>query len=588
MSTISVSPCLRRRRPTPTLEVMLDQLRNKLTSDKALPLLAIMGAVSGVLAAAVMVAFRLLVESAQGSYLPGGGSENFEQLAPQWRFILPVVGGLLIGMIWQLLREPHRGTGVVHVMERLAYYQGHLPLGNFLAQFAGAALCLIFGHSMGREGPSIHLGAASGSLLGQWLTLPNNSIRVLVACGVAGAIAASFNTPLAGVVFAMEVVMMEYTITGFAPVILAAVGATVVSRAVFGAAPAFAVPPLDIASMMELPYMFLMGLLVGVVSAVFIHASQWIAMHTRTMALWRKTTLAGVIMGCCALPVPEIMGIGYDTVSAALAGEIALSVLLLVLLVKVVASSVAVGFGLPGGLIGPTLFMGAMAGGVMGVFAQHWDHFTHSSSGFYAMLGMGAMMAATLNAPLAALMAMLELTNNPNIILPGMLVVISASLTVSHLFNKESIFLMLMRVRGLEYRADPVTQALQRLSVMDAVERKFVESPRLVEVNQAVAMLTGKPRWIIIKKDDLPAQALRAADLARRLEENSDASLDLMDIPGERLDLAGIYFQATLSEAQDIMDREGVDILYIWRTVGPVMKRIEGVITRHKVQSIYR
>ncbi len=567
---------------------MIERLRIRLSARNTLPLLVALGAATGIVAALIMVLFRILVETVLSAYLPAGGSENFEQLPLLGRLLAPLAGGLLISLLLYLLRESHRSVGVVYVMERLAYYQGHMALRNLLTQFFGAALCLICGFSMGREGPSVHLGAAGGSLIGQGLTLPNNNIRVLVACGVAGAIAASFNTPLAGVVFAMEVVMMEYTITGFAPVIIAAVSATVVSRLVFGPAPAFAVPELQIVSMMELPYIFVMGLAIGAVSAGFIVAAQRIAQLSAGLSYWQKPLLAGLITGLLALAVPQIMGIGYDTVDLALTGKLALSALLLVLLVKVVATAVAVGLALPGGLIGPTLFMGAMAGGALGAFANAWNGPEFSSSAFYAILGMGAMMAATLNAPLAALMAMLELTNNPHIILPGMLVVITASLTVSHLFGRESIFLTLLRVRGLEYRADPVTQALQRLAVIDAMDRRFVASPLRVSRDAAQQLLAAGPRWILLEGDGQPQQLLRAADLARKLEEPVDAEVDLLEIPGARFDVAGVYFQATLREAQDAMDKAGVDMLYVWRMAGPTFKRIEGILTRQKIQSVYR
>jgi len=172
---------------------MLDRFRSRLASVDALPQLAILGLVSGVLVGIVIVLFRLAIENTQISFLPNGDTENYEALSATWRFGLPAIGGLVIGLIFQALS--HTGgvqVGIVHVLERLSYYQGHLPFRNFLLQFFGAAISIISGHSVGREGPSVHLGSASGSLLGQWLHLPNNSIQTLVACGAAAGIAASF------------------------------------------------------------------------------------------------------------------------------------------------------------------------------------------------------------------------------------------------------------------------------------------------------------------------------------------------------------------------------------------------------------
>jgi CIC family chloride channel protein len=159
--------------------------------------------------------------------------------------------------------------GVIHVMERLAYQEGYLPAKQAMMQFIGGAIAIISGHSVGREGPSIHLGSAAASLLGQWLRLPNNSIRTLVACGASAAIAASFNAPLAGVIFAMEVVKMEYTISGFTPVILAAVSATVLNRLVFESLPTFVVPELVLHSFWELGVIVGMGIGIGALAAGF-------------------------------------------------------------------------------------------------------------------------------------------------------------------------------------------------------------------------------------------------------------------------------------------------------------------------------
>ena len=199
-----------------------------------MPQLAMLAIPVGLLSGGVIILFRMLVESGQGLLLPGGDVEYYEGLPPELRLVLPVAGGLLIGLLWQALKPAGREVGIIHVMERLAYHQGRLPWRNAVAQFIGAALSIISGHSVGREGPSVHLGATSGSLLGQWLRLPNNTNRTLAACGIAAAIAASFNTPLAGVIFAMEVVMMEYSLISFAPVILSAVTATTLTRIVFG------------------------------------------------------------------------------------------------------------------------------------------------------------------------------------------------------------------------------------------------------------------------------------------------------------------------------------------------------------------
>ncbi|MDH3513362.1 MAG: chloride channel protein, partial [Gammaproteobacteria bacterium] len=198
--------------PRRRLRHTFDSLRVRLARAEALPQLATLGVICGLLTGIVIIAFRMLIEVSQSLFLPGANPENYEGLTMAWRFLLPLAGGLVLGLVFQFLPAESRHVGVVHVMERLSYHQGRLPLRNAIVQFLGGAVSIIAGHSVGREGPAIHLGAASGSVAGRHLGLPNNSLRVLAGCGVAAAIAAAFNTPLAGVVFAMEVVIMEYTV----------------------------------------------------------------------------------------------------------------------------------------------------------------------------------------------------------------------------------------------------------------------------------------------------------------------------------------------------------------------------------------
>ena len=566
----------------------LDHLGLRVSSLDALPQLAMLAIPVGLLSGGVIILFRLLVESTQGLFLPGGDVENYEGLVPALRLLLPAAGGLLIGLVWHSLKPETREVGIVRVMERLAYHEGRLTMRNALAQFFGAALSIISGHSVGREGPSVHLGAASGSQLGQWLQLPNNSNRTLVACGIAAAIAASFNTPLAGVIFAMEVVMMEYSLVSFAPVILAAVTATTLTQAVFGNMPVFTIPPLQLGSLLELPYVILMGILLGSLAALFIHLLSRSTTRSAHWPVWLRCTLGGCIVGLFALPVPEVMGIGYDTVNQALLGELGLALLITIAIAKLLATALGLGLGLPGGLIGPTLVIGAMGGGAMGVVAATWLPGDFASPAFYALIGMGTMMGATLQAPLAALTAMLELTANPHIILPGMLALITAGLVSREVFGKESVYIVLMRTRGLDYRHNPLTQTLQRIGVASVMERRLETLPPEAGIERVKTALASEPRWILITAGNDPVSLMPAADLARYLKDVPDEEvLNLIEIPAERREVAAIDFQATLTEALGVLNKSGVDALFITRRTIPGINRVYGILTRQDIDRSY-
>ncbi len=532
---------------------MLEELRLKLAgADTGLWPLSLLGVLCGLLAGAVIVAFRLLIEWGQGFFLPPGELENYEAL-PLWLiFLLPLAGGVVLGLLFQWLPAERRQVGVVHVMERLAYHQGRLPLGNMVVQFLAAAVSIVAGHSVGREGPSVHLGGASGSLLGDALGLPNNSVRALLACGVAAAIAASFNTPLAGVIFAMEVILLEYSISGFIPVMLAAVVATGLSRLVFGDDPAFIVPDLHMGSTGELPWVLLTGLVIGVLAVAFIRSLNFFSSLLGDWPVWRRLSLAGLLTALVAVLVPEVMSIGYDTVSLAMAGQLGFGLLLALVLAKLLATSAGLGLGLPGGLIGPVLFIGAVAGAAMGMIGEATG-LVEGGSGFYALLGMGAMMGATLQAPLAALIAMMELTHNPNVILPGMLVIVSGALIVSEGFRLPSVYIVLLRRRGLDYHTSPQAQALRRVGVVGVMDRAFVVLPRHCSRQVIERQLARRPRWVLVTEHGQPRHALPAVDLQRELEQQRQDEYDLLALPGLRQEVVAIDPRASLQEAHELL-----------------------------------
>ncbi|MDP6189310.1 MAG: chloride channel protein, partial [Gammaproteobacteria bacterium] len=243
--------------------------RHRLAYTDALPQISLLGLLSGIASALIIIAFRSLFELPLAHWLPDGTAEGFESLPTLWHLLLPIIGGALLGGWLMLFKPTARQTGVTHVMGRMINHKGYMPFKNTLVQFVGGALAIISGQSAGREGPAVHLGAAISSQLGRYWHLPDNSIRMLIGCGTAGAIAASFNTPMAGVIFAMEVVMMEYTIIGFTPIIIAAVTATLVHNSLYGAEMAFMAPTITFVSMQELPLILVYGVILGALAALF-------------------------------------------------------------------------------------------------------------------------------------------------------------------------------------------------------------------------------------------------------------------------------------------------------------------------------
>jgi CIC family chloride channel protein len=577
-----------------------------------LPRLAILGLLTGILTAVIIILFRELTELSQTRILGLSDPDNYEQLDSLSRLLLATGGGLLLGIVFHFLthdtrptgvvhvmerlqfhqgRLPPRPTGVVHVMERLQFHQGRLPLKNALTQFLGAMTSIVSGHSVGREGPGIHLGAASGSQLGSFLGLSSNDIRTLVACGAAASIAAGFDTPLAGVIFVMEVIMMEYTIHRFTPIILAAVSATILTRIYYGSTSMITVDVSSANLIAEMAIFTLMGLAIGILAAVFIQLLLYISRITANWVIWLRYSLAGLLCGVLAIPTPEIMGIGYDTITSILTSDPDALLLLSIVALKLIATACAIGLGLPGGLIGPTLVIGAAAGGLTGVAIETFMGSDMSDIGFYAIIGMVTMMGATLQAPLAALMALLELTANPGIILPGMLAVITANLTCSELFKQESVFVMLMRHRGLDPMHDPFVKALQNKPVTAVLEHRIQFSEPVITYLEANALIEVQPKFIVVKSQQGQYSMFPLVDLVTWINEHGSADqeavINLLELPAERFDLGEIPDHASVFDALETMNQKHVDALLVTERVWQGGSS-SGVVTREAVRDSYR
>jgi chloride channel protein, CIC family len=428
--------------------------------DKLLLRISLLGALTGLMAGVLVTLFRLSIEWSQIWLLPDGQIGNYEALPAWLRFVMPVAGALLLALCLERLPAGSRTVGVVHLLDYLRFRKQRLPFANAIVQFFGGLLAIVSGNSVDREGPGVHLGAATASLLRARIRLSEDESYLLAASGGAAAIAAAFNTPLAGVIFVIEVLRVRYAINNIVPVIVASVVGAIISRIVYGHSPAFHVPALSIGSLAELPVMLVMGVVIGLLAATFIQSVQVTARKTVSWRPLYGFVAAGMVTGLLAQWAPEIMGLSYDALSRIFRNEMSLQTLLLLLFAKLIATAISVGLRLPGGLIGPSLVMGGALGGFVELLVFDWYPFYAGSAGFYAMIGMVAMMGAILRAPLAALVALIELTGNLNIILPGMLAVVSGEIATRALIGDVSAFTAMLKVQHeREANLNPVDDA---------------------------------------------------------------------------------------------------------------------------------
>lgn len=409
------------------------------------------------------VVFRWLIQtftelfSGHADYSAAGHAANPHVPGLGWWFVLlvPVIGGLLYGPLVDRFAREARGHGVPEVMLAVAKRGGRIGPQVALVKSLASALCIGTGGSVGREGPIVQIGAALGSTLGRAARLPEGRLRVLVACGSAGGIAATFNAPLAGVFFAMELILRDFTAESFGAVVLASVTASVVGRGVFGDSAFLHLPAFHVHHPAELVLYAALGLLAGAAGVVFTRVLYWIEDFCDWAwrgPEWLRPAVGGVLLGGLLLALPQMYGVGYPVLENAIDGRYVIGFLLVLLAGKIVATSLTIGIGGSGGVFAPSLFMGAMLGTAFGLVLHHLDPALAPDPGAYGLVGMGAVFAGSSRAPITAVVIMFELTGEYSIILPLMLAIVLAT-AISRMLTRDTIYTLKLRRRGIDLDA---------------------------------------------------------------------------------------------------------------------------------------
>ena len=437
--------------------------RKSLALPKTSWQICILAIVGGFASALLVVLFTLTIEKIQQLYLVK--PDNYITLDGLSRFGLPIIGAIIILLFAWFTGYQYLRTGIPFVLHRLKIAQGVIPLKNTLHQFFGSAVALASGFSVGREGPAVHLGAAASSYVGSILKLPYNSIRILCACGIAAGISATFNTPIAAVLFVMEVIMREYKVHIFIPVMLASLVGSLVTRGIFDIPQHFQYfHKIALIPQHYIP-LIVLGLLLGALAAAFNKTLVTVIKRSKNIHIVPRLMLAAIITGALGYLVPGAMGVGSGAIDVSLANDWQIALLLSLLLAKFLMTIFALGLGIPGGVIGPVIGIGGIVGALGGTVVMQLLPGEHIGSDFILM-GMAGFMAASLNAPIAALLAVVELSGQLELILPAMIVITIASVTSGQLFNNRSIFTMQLDVQGLTYRKPPLEKTLEKVGVL--------------------------------------------------------------------------------------------------------------------------
>lgn len=553
--------------------------------------LSLLGCLCGLFAGLAISALHYLIDLARVAFASAG--DELAALSPNLSgvFWSTVTGALLVGLLYQFIKARHRHSGLVHIVERLMHHQGQLSTKNAWANFFGTVIAAGSGQVVGREGAAMHVGAVGGSIIGKYLELPHSTVRALVGCGAAAGIAASFNTPLAGVIFTMEVIVMEYSVLGLAPTIIAAVSANAVAHIWLTAPPSLSVSATDIESFKQLPVLLLIGALMGLAASYYQRAIAWLTQRAQTTPTWLNMLAAGLVTGLFALLVPTISLDGFTNINLALAGEMELQTSLALAGIVLICSSLAIASAIPGGIILPCMLAGACLGSALGHLSQ-LAGLPGEQVALYALLGLGAMMGAVLQAPLTALIVILELSGRTEMVFAAMITVVTAVLVCRQISQSESIVALLLKNRGLDFRNDPVSRSLRRLSVIPTMNRNFTISDEVISFKQVRELLKTQPDWALIRPEKAAPYIVSAADIRQALSllENDPEmeSINLAKIPGDRRRCAPVQLRASLQEATESFDSTGAEALFVERQSRHDPTVVYGIITRKAIDKAYR
>jgi len=366
--------------------------------------------------------------------------------------LTPAIGGLIYGPLVNRFAPEARGHGVPEVMYAMSHKGGRIPAKVAIVKSLASAICIGAGGSVGREGPIVQIGSAIGSSLGQRFKVSENRLRILVACGAAGGIAATFNAPIAGVFFALELLLGEFATEGFATVVIASVTASVIGRAAFRNVPFISLPAFSVNHPIQYLFYIVLGVMAALVGIMFTRVLYWI--EDLCDRIWRgpewaRPVVGGLFLGLILLVLPEMYGVGYPILQGGLEGKYALGFLIVLLIGKMVATSFTIGIGGSGGVFAPSLFIGAMFGAAFGTVLHMITPFYSGALGPYALVGMGAVFAGAARAPMTAIVILFELTGDYTIILPLMLAIAMATIASRVLMN-DTIYTLKLRRRGVD------------------------------------------------------------------------------------------------------------------------------------------
>lgn len=534
-----------------------------------------------------------------------------------WPLVLlaPALGGLAVGVLIERYSPESRGHGVAEVLESIAVHHSRIPARTAVFKGLTAAFTMASGGSVGREGPVVQIGSAVGSSIGQRLGVSRSQLRMLVGCGAAAGIAAAFDAPIAGAMFALEVILADFGVATFSPIVLSSVIATVVARAIttqerlteatIAGDTIAGVPHREITqtgyrlvSAFEIGPYLVLGLICGIIALVFIawldradglfkgKWGGWLGRNLAALPGWARPAVGGLGVGLIGLAVPQALGAGYEAMNATLNEQYGVGLVLAALVGKLAATSLTLGSGGSGGSFFPSLFLGAMTGSAFGSLVHALFPLSSATSGAYSLVGMGAVVAGAVQGPLTGIIMMFELTGDYQIILPLMISCLSASLLVNRWLGY-SMYTLKLAHKGIDPRGSRGLDMLRHVPVSDVMKREAAVVPNTMRFRALVEQLT-RSRFSSHAVVDAKGRYVGLVSLEEVRGFVFEAGLDDLVLAGDiaRTDIA------PLSEDEDLQNAlERIAALEFDHV--PVVsrddsKRVVGMLSRRDVLVAYR
>jgi CIC family chloride channel protein len=556
--------------------------KNEFTEHIRLTLLAVLVGLLGGLAS---VFFKIMIQFFQTLFWRAPNIlESVSSQPWYWTILIPAAGGLIIAPIIYYGAREAKGHGVPEVMESLIFRGGRIRNQVVAIKALASSICIGAGGSVGREGPIVQISSSAASTLGKLFRIKERGMRTLVAAGAAAGIGGTFNAPIAGALFAVEILLGEFGVFSFSPIIIASVISTLTSRFIIGDFSAFTVPKYTLISVWEIGPYILLGIISGLVAIVFIKTLYFLEDRFDSIRIHplMKPALGGLLIGAIGLGLPHIFGVGYDSIDVSLQNQLGLWLALLLVLAKILSTSLTLGSGGSGGIFAPSLFMGAMTGNFVGSVFHHYFPSSISSPGAFSLVGMGAVVAAATHAPITAIVIIFELTGDYKIILPLMLSSIIASFMTVGL-HKESIYTMKLKRRGILLKEGREVNILRSLKAKDFISHDYARFLNTEHVGTIIDQALGSAHhaFQIVDSENnyigcFSLNQLKKVVLQKELLDSLIIAQDLA-VPG-----IYIHYEDNLERAMEIFGREDVAEIPLLKD-----KKFIGVVKRKDVIEAY-